>query len=387
MKIAVVGMGGTGSAAAYWLARAGHDVTGFEQFAIGHTRGSSHGQSRIIRYTYSDDLYTQMMGDAYPLWQEIQAEAGEELLVRTGGVFLGGAQSPVLASAEAALLRHGVPYTRLTPEETHARFPALRLAGHESALFQADMGFLRATACVLALTRLARALGAVVCEQAEVREIAGDGGSRIRVIMAAGEEFVFDRVIVSAGPWMGALLASLHLPLRVTRQQIAYLAPEAGRAPDFEQGRLPVWIDAEANIYGFPHDARSAGVKLASHAQGEDADPQAVSHPVSDRDNARLADYAAARFWGLTRHVLHAETCLYTNTPDEDFLIDTVPGLPQVQLISGCSGHGFKFTILLGRLAAEAAVSGLTSPLLSSSSLSSSSLSSFSRFSLSRFAA
>lgn len=377
MKIAVVGIGGTGSAAAYWLAKAGHDVTGFEQFAAGHSRSSSHGQSRIIRYTYSDDLYTQMMGDAYPLWQEVQSDAGEELLVRTGGVFVGSKDSPDLASAEAALVRCGVPHRRLSPAETHARFPSLRLAGHEHALFQADMGFLRAIACVLALTRLAREAGAAIHEHTEVQEIAADGRRRVRVVTAAGEE-VFDRVIVSAGPWISSLLASLHLPLRVTRQQIAYLAPEAGRARDFEPERLPVWIDIDANVYGFPHDGRSAGVKLASHAQGEEADPAAATHPVSDRDNNRLADYAAERFDGLTRQVLSAETCLYTNTPDEDFIIDAVPGLPQVQIISGCSGHGFKFTILLGRIAAETAVFG-TSSLLSSSALS--------RFSLNRFAA
>ena len=361
MKVAVIGIGGTGSAAARFLARAGHEVVGFEQFAVGHTRGSSHGESRIIRYTYSDELYTQLMGEAYPLWQELQLEAGEELLVRTGGLFFGGRFSSLLASARAALDQSSVPYEWLAAAEAVRRFPALRLADTEAALYQPDMGYLRATACVLANIRLANARGADIREETPVREVA-QTGSQVQVTTEAGETSVFDRALVTAGPWLGQFFAGLRL--RVTRQQVVYLKPQAGTECNFEADKLPVWIDADTNMYGFPTDGRVEGVKLASHHQGEDADPNGARRPPDSSYQEQMGDYAAARFVGLTRQLTHAETCLYTNTPNEDFLLDTVPGQPHVWLVSGCSGHGFKFTVLLGKIAAEAATRGVTPPYL-----------------------
>jgi len=372
MKVVVVGMGGTGSAAARFLMRAGHEVVAFEQFEVGHARGSSHGESRIIRYTYADEVYTHMMGEAYPLWRQLQEEAGEELLARTGGVFFGDKESPVMASARAALDGNRVPYELLEPAEARRRFPALRLAETEAALYQPDMGYLRATACVHANVRLARALGADVREWTPVREVTQRGDKAV-VTTQTGEEHACDRILVTAGPWMGRLLAALRLPLRVTRQQVVYLKPARGAARDFEADHLPVWIDADANVYGFPSDGHVEGVKLASHHLGEDADPEGARRPPDDFYASQMADYAAARFDGLTRQVTHAETCLYTNTPDEDFIVDTVPDMPSVWLVSGCSGHGFKFTVLLGKLAAEAATRGVTPPYLS-------------RFALARFA-
>ena len=373
MKVIIVGVGGTGSAAARFLARAGHSVLAFEQFEVGHALGSSHGESRIIRYTYPDAVYTHMMGEAYPLWRALQEEAGEELLARTGGVFFGDKNGSVLAAARAALDGSGVSHEMLDAAEAGRRFPALRLSDAEAALYQPDMGYLRATACVQANVRLARALGADVREHVAVGKVE-QRGDKVVVTTEGGEEHRADRVLVTAGPWMGRLFASLRLPLRVTRQQVVYLSPASGAARDFEADRLPVWIDADANVYGFPSDGRIEGVKLASHDQGETADPDGPRRPPDASYANQMADYAAARFAGLTRQVTHAQTCLYTNTPNEDFLVDTAPDTPHVWLVSGCSGHGFKFTVLLGKLTAEAATLGITPLYLS-------------RFALSRFAA
>ena len=372
MKVIVVGMGGTGSAAARFLARAGHEVVAFEQFEIGHALGSSHGASRIIRYTYPDEVYTRMMGEAYPLWRALQEEAGEDLLARTGGVFFGDRDSPVLAAARVALDGSQVAYEMLPSAEARQRFPALRLAETEAALYQPDMGYLRATACVQANVRLAHALGADIREQTAVREVVQRGDKAV-VTTEDGEEHEADRVLVTAGPWMGLLFASLRLPLRVTRQQVVYLEPAPGMARDFEADRLPVWIDADANVYGFPADGHIEGVKMASHDLGETVDPEDARRPPDMTYAEQMADYAAARFVGLTRRVTHAQTCLYTNTPSEDFIVDAAPEMPNVWLVSGCSGHGFKFTVLLGKLAAEAATLGTTPPYLS-------------RFALARFA-
>src|SRR5438128_2784027 len=224
MKIAVIGIGGTGSAACRHLAKAGHQVVGYEQFTLGHDRGSSHGESRIIRYTYPDLLFTRLMRDAYPLWADLEAEADEELFVRCGGIFFGTPDDPNIAATERALVDAGVPYERLNAAEAHDRFPAVHLHPNKVVLYQRDSGLLRATRCVLANARLARRHGATIREETPVQEILSRNG-RVIVQTASGDETVFDRVIVTAGAWMGKLFARLNLPLRVTRQQIAYLKP------------------------------------------------------------------------------------------------------------------------------------------------------------------
>ena len=378
MRVAVIGLGGTGASAARFLARSGHQVTGFEQFRIGHERASSHGESRIIRYTYPDPLYTRLMGEAYPLWTELEREAQERLLVRCGGLFLGPAWHPELEAIEGSLREAGHAYDILSAQASHARFPALRLRRDEVAIFQADSGFLRATACVRATARLARAHGATILEGARVVEV-GATGSCVKVraqVGGRGVEHEFDAAIVTAGPWMRTLLAEAKLPLVVTRQELIYLRIARG-ARDFEPDRLPVWIDAATYDYGFPSDGVVPGVKLGLHRRGETVDPDAVRMTVDDEFIRRRLAYAAARLPDLAGEVTHAQVCLYTNTPDEDFIVDEAPGLPGVWLVSGCSGHGFKFTALLGKTAAELATGNCDR---------SSMLGELSRFSLDRFA-
>lgn len=355
MKVAVIGIGGTGSAALRFLAQRGHQATGFEQFEVGHDRGSSHGHSRLIRYTYPDNLYTAMMADAYPLWGALEREAGEELLVRCGGVFFGPCDDAAMQATEAALLANGLAYDKLDSVAAEERAPALRLREDEIALFQSDSGFLRSTQCVLANARLAKTHGALIHENSIVRQVVQHGSE---VLVRTGEaEQLFDGVIVTAGAWMHSLFADLQLPLRVTRQEIVYLGI-ARHSKYFGPGTLPVWIDAGANYYGFPDDSQIEGVKLAAHTLGEETNPDHVRRERDDAVIARARDYASQRLPDLSSTVTHSQVCLYTNTPDEDFIIDRMPDAPGVWLVSGCSGHGFKFTILLGHIAATLATGG-----------------------------
>lgn len=352
MKIAVIGVGGVGSAAARFAAQAGHDVVGFEQFRIGHTRGSSHGESRIIRYTYPDLLYTQMMADAYPLWAKLEQAAGEELFVRCGGILFGPRAHPRVRGTLESLQAASLPFEVLEPEAARERFPAFALRLDEVALFQASSGFLRATPCLRANARLARQAGADLREESPVLDIAAHGDQAL-VRTASGTE-VFDRVIVTAGAWMGKLLCDLKLPLCVEQRQIMYLATK-GNGEQFEPQAMPVWIDAMASYYGFPSDGRVPGIKLASHVNGYSFDPDHPDRPVVEENVRHAVDYAHTRFPDATDTVFHAQACLYTVTPDEHFILDQVPGLNNVWLVSGCSGHGFKFTVLLGKIAADLA--------------------------------
>jgi monomeric sarcosine oxidase len=356
MRVAVVGIGGTGSAAARHLAQAGHLVTGYEQFRVGHDRGSSHGESRIIRYTYPDPLFTAMMADAYPLWADLEQRAGEELMVRCGGLFFGRHDDPNVMETEQALVGAGLPYERLDPRAAEARFPAFRFRTDEVALYQSESGLLRATRCVLANARLAREYGATLCEESAVTAILPHGATAI-VRTSVGEEAEYDRVIVTAGAWMSRLFADLRLPLRVTRQQIVYFRI-AHHPERFQPDRCPVWIDATALYYGFPQDGHMPGVKLASHVQGDHVDPDAVDRSVEADYIDQTAAYAARRLPDLSAETTHSQVCLYTNTPNEDFILDHLPDNPNIWLVSGCSGHGFKFTVLLGKIAADLATGG-----------------------------
>lgn len=353
MRIAIIGAGGVGSAAARFLARDGHEVTVLEQFAVDHDRGSSYGQSRVIRRVYPDVFYTTLMERAYRLWRELEAEAEETLLLETGGLFFGPAEHPELRCAEAALCEAGVSFEVWDARRTAKEIPSLRLAPDEVAISQPDTGILRASRCVRANVALARAHGAVVRENTAVTGYEGTAQG-VRLTLADGQTLLVDRLILTAGPWTPALLADLSLPLRVTRQPYAHFAP-AGDGAAFRLGAFPVWIDMATYFYGFPEHDELPGVKIALHQPGEATDPASVRRDIDDADRALLWEYARRRFSGLTDRITYEKVCLYTNTPDEDFILDRHPRDPRIVVVAGLSGHGFKFTVLLGELAATLA--------------------------------
>ena len=353
MRVAVVGLGGAGAQAARLLAEEGHDVTGFERHGLGHDRGSSHGASRIIRYAYEDALYTQLMRRAYALWDEMEARAGEELFVRCGGVTLGPPEHPRMLAVREALVSQRVPFEELSPSEVAERFPAIRLHGGEVALYQADGGFLRASRCVAAAWRLARAEGAELHEGARVESIAWRGGRSI--VATQDGERDFDACIVAAGAWAARLVPSIASRLTVLKQQVVYCAIET-HAERFEPSRMPVWIDNGTHDYGFPSDGEIEGVKVAHHGDGAPVDPDRDDRSVDLARESAMLERARRRLPDLSDRVVSAQACLYTMAPGEDFVIDRVPGAPGLVVASACSGHGFKLTVLTGRLAADLAV-------------------------------
>jgi len=355
VRVIIVGAGGVGAMAAWRLAKAGVEVIALEQFRLDHDRGSSYGDSRIVRRVYPDMLYTEWMADAYVLWDELQSLAPQgELMTRAGGVFFGAAQHPHLQAAQAALEASGVEHTVLDANTAMQRFPAFRLNADEIALYEPSMGYARASKCVSAAAQLARTLGANFILANPVVGLAATKGG-VRVTVASGEAFEGDRLLLTAGAWTGPLLQPLgvSVPLIVTRQPYIHLEPAPESAENFQRGRFPVWIDAPANTYGFPLLGEAPGVKIGLHDHGAAVTPETVDREVREADIEAVQAYAARRFQGLTAHVVYKKVCLYTNTPDEDFLLDAIPGLPGAFVISACSGHGFKFTPLLGQVAAD----------------------------------
>jgi monomeric sarcosine oxidase len=339
LKVAVIGAGGIGSAAARFIAREGHAVTVLEQFEADHDRGGSWGSSRIIRKTYADRLYTELMTSAYPLWEELEKEAGEELFVRTGGLFFGPAGHPDVITARAALEQNRVPFEVLDAGAVAKRFPEMRLREDEIGVHELDAGFLRASACVRANLRLARASGAMLRERTLVRAIKPSLG-HVTIELADSETLDVDGVVVATGSWSRRFLASfVHLPLVVSRQVYCHFRPRT-EPHAFGEGRFPVWIDLASLFYGFPESNDPQGVKVALHVPGVPTDPDLVDRIVHASDRQPLIEYCSRRFPGLSSEILFEKVCLYANSPDDDFIIDTFPNDPRIVMFAGDSGHG-----------------------------------------------
>jgi sarcosine oxidase len=345
--VVVIGGGAMGSAAAWWLARRGRDVVLLEQFHQGHTRGSSHGGSRIFRFAYDRADYVRMAQAALPLWRELEDDAGRRLLITTGGVDHGPEERvrPIAAMLEQCR----ATYSWLQPEEAEARWPGMRFDDH--VLFQADAGCCLADATVRALLQQARAYGAVVRFDAQADCRVYGEGVEVRTDTETYEARV---AVIAAGSWATRVLPTpVALPrLRVTEEQVFHfrtvddgVGESANGWPSFIHHRVP-WR------YGlFTPDE---GVKVAEHGTGPETDPDRRTFVVDAAARARVQEYVAEWLPGLIPDPVTETTCLYATTPTEDFIVDRVPGSPVV-VAAGFSGHGFKFTPLIGQMLADLA--------------------------------
>lgn len=351
----VVGAGGVGSAAAYHAARRGHRVLLLEQFTIGHTRGSSHGGSRIIRYTHDRLGDTAQMPATFALWRELEQLSGVALLQMTGGLYIGSMDEPWLRRSREALTALGFPFRLLSGDDLAAAYPQWRFAPDWVAVEQDDSGILAASTCVATLAAQAQRFGAQLREQTPVASIVPDGDGVI-VRTAAGEPLRSDRAILAAGPWSSRFLRELvnfTVPLRVTHQQVAYFAARDVAAHSV--GRFPLFIVTEdPHFYGFPIFERAGLVKVALEQSEVTVDPdgpRAVDSDLLDRLCALVAQHLP----GLDPAPLHVETCLYTETPTREFVIDRHPEHAQIVIAAGFSGRGFKHTIAVGHLLVDLA--------------------------------
>ncbi|MBI2371232.1 MAG: N-methyl-L-tryptophan oxidase [Deltaproteobacteria bacterium] len=356
----VIGAGGMGSAAAFHLARRGQRVLVLEQFVAGHELGSSHGTSRIIRLAYFEHPdYVPLVRAAYALWEALARDAGEILLLRTGGLDLGPPEGALVRGALEACRVHGLPHEVYGAEEIHRRFPGLQPRPPARGVYQPDAGMLAVEKCVLAHLTLARQHGAVVHEEEPVLAVEPLAGDAVRVITSRGS-YEAARAVVTAGPWAGRLLAELRLPLSVERQYFAFFRP---RRPElFEIGRLPVFIWELPDhhlYYGLP-PCGLPGLKVARHHGGTIVDPDTVNRRFEAEDEAGLRAFLQECLPEGNGELMLGKVCLYTNTPDEDFIIDRDPRHPQVVLAAGFSGHGFKFASVVGEILADLAITGWT---------------------------
>jgi sarcosine oxidase len=353
----VVGIGGMGSAALWQLARRGHKVLGLERFDLGHGMGSSHGFNRIIRLAYFEHpSYVPLLRRAYELWRETETLSGETLLYVTGGLDAGLEDGRVVRGSLAACKAHDLPHEVLTGNEIARRFPGYRVPAYYAAVYQPDAGFVASERAILTHAALAIAAGAEIHGREKVLALEPRQG-RVVVVTDRGR-YEAGRVVVSAGAWVSDLVPALRSTAVPERQVLGWFQPRkpALFTPDVfpvsnlltEFGhyyQFPIWGLPGFKI-GLYHHLREHG-----HADELSREPTAADEEV-------LRQALRTIFPDADGPTLRLAACLFTNTPDEHFLIDTLPGHPEIVLASPCSGHGFKFASVIGEVLADLAVTG-----------------------------
>ena len=357
--VAVLGLGGIGSGAAYWLARRGVRVLGLEQFELGHLRGESHDHSRIIRLSYHTPQYVELAKRAYASWATLEAETGEQFVYRTGGLDLGPRDGAIPLESYAASLRAcDVPFDLLDAAEIRRRWPAFTIEDEVHGIYQAEGGIVAAARGTAAHQRAARALGAMLLDNVRLAALRSVG-DEIEITLADGASHRARKLVIAAGPWTAVVLRSfdISLPLEVTKEQVTYYAP-ADPAP-FAMERFPVWIWMDdPSFYGFPTFGE-AGVKVAQDAGGKAVDPDTRGFEPDLEISARMQAFLERRLPTALGCEIVTKTCLYTLTPDRDFVIDRLPEQPNVCVAVG-AGHAFKFASVIGRILSELALDGAT---------------------------
>lgn len=347
----VIGAGAMGSAAAYYLAQSGQKTLLLEQFHLDHSLGSSYGHSRIIRYAYDHPAYIEMAKITYPMWRDLEQAAGEPLYVKTGGLDFAKADNPHFLATRHAIQVSEINFEELTPDEVAYRFPQFNLDDGMEAIYQADAGALRVSRCVIAHVRLAvENYGTTFIENVTVQKIipSADG---VTVETSQGT-FSAARLVVGAGTWSKPLLASLgvDLPLEVMRQPAVFFEP----MPPFTVAKLPIFIHwGDENFYGIGA-IDGTGFKCAQHFGGEIVTPETVNRVVEPEYIERIRHFMRQHLPSIAESpVVESHVCMYTNTPDENFVIDQHPAFPHIAFAAGFSGHGFKFSTLVGKILAD----------------------------------
>jgi sarcosine oxidase len=361
----VIGLGAHGSAAALALARRGLRVAGVERFGRAHGMASSGGRTRIIRMAYFEGpAYVPLVRESWDRWQALEAEAGVSILTPTGGIYGGLAGSSVLEGSIRSAREHGLPHEVIDSDEVRRRWPVFAPPEGTMALIEEQAGVVRSDVALEAHLTLAERLGATFRfeDPAMGWRAAAGGGYEVRT--ASSAVLGAEHLVIASGAWIQALVPDLRLPLTIERMPLLWVEPLVPAA-DVAVGRLPVWImetDFDGSFYGFPYDPE-AGLKVARHHSGENVpvgNLDGVDRTLTATDVARVRRFLGTQMPGADGPLRGSAVCLYTDTPDEDFVLDVYPGAPGVAIASACSGHGFKFSPVVGEILADLALDGRT---------------------------
>lgn len=360
----VLGAGAMGSATSYYLSKQGQKVLLLEQFELDHQNGSSYGFSRIIRYSYDYPEYVELAKDNYPLWFAVEDELGEKLVIKTGGIDFGPADDDMFKNTIKSVKDSNIDHEMLSLDEAHKRFPQFRFADDFKVLYQPDSGLVRASAAVLGHIKLAQNHGAIVKDKCPVQSINIHSDSVD--VTANGETFFAGRLVVTAGSWAKFLLeqSDIHLPLSILRCQLNFLLPE-NLNEQYSAENCPVYIGHVSTlypetVYGIPSHHES-GFKIAFHGGKPVNHPSEVNRTPDEDNVTNLRKFMKNHIPQVASAPLkESRICLYTMTPDEHFIVDTHPEFSHVAIGAGFSGHGFKFSTIIGKMLTDIVLEGET---------------------------
>ncbi len=362
--VIVLGLGGVGSAAAFALAKRGLSVLGIDQFSPPHNRGSSHGETRIIRKSYFEHpSYVPLLCRAYDLWRELESQTGIRLYHATGLLEIGPADGVVIPGVLRSAAQFDLPIEQMTMAEAVHRYPGLRGDDSWSVILEKDAGYLNVEACVQAHLDCAVKLGAeLVLDQRVVGWEAEQNGVAVRT---QNQVYRADKLILTAGPWAAELLSEFRIPLTVLHKHLYWY--ETNNDAYREADGFPCFFyeTPAGHFYGFPkRDA--LGLKIARHSGGEKADREIDGvHQRNASDQSAVEAFLGLNLPEASPRLTRWAGCYYTMTPDEHFIVDRLPNRSRVTILAGLSGHGFKFTSVLGELAADLATDQCIPPSLS----------------------
>jgi sarcosine oxidase len=356
--VIVIGLGATGSQALYQLAKGGKRVLGIDRFSPPHNQGSSHGQSRIIRQAYYESpVYVPLVQEAYRLWHEQERLSNRKLFIQTGGLMLGAPDSTLVRGSRLSAETHALDYEYLDAHAIRTRFPVFHPTPDTVGVFETAAGVLFPEACIETALQLAQAHDAT-CRLGETvtRVTTHQGYSQV---YTSNGKYTARQVIISAGAWLNQLVPELALPLTIERQVVFWFDHGGGQLRGLQPDHFPIyiWETDDTMFYGFPDLGN--GLKVAFHHYGQHANPDNLNRQVTSQEVSAIKAVIRKHF-GIDPIFREASVCMYTNTPDMDFILDRHPEHTNVIIASPCSGHGFKFASAIGKILADMAADRTT---------------------------
>jgi sarcosine oxidase len=362
--VIVIGVGSMGSAACYYLSKRGYKVLGLEQFEITHEFGSHAGQSRIIRKAYFEHPdYVPLLEKAYKNWNTLEQETSEQLYFKTGLLYAGTSYNEIITGVKQSAALYNIELEQLSNPDAVKRFPQFLFPKSFKILFEPEAGFLPPEKSIRLYTSQAKKNGTIIHTNEKVIEWKNDGTNII--VKTDKNYYESNKLIITAGAWAGKMIPGFINKIKVTRQFVAWIKPKNEK--QLTLNNFPCWMigndEKQGCYYGFPYlDTKKfgepAGLKLAHHFPRDVTDPDNVNRQTTKEDIENVKYCLNKYLPGVFDSVLHTKVCLYANSPDENFIIDALPGYENVSIACGFSGHGFKFASVVGEILADLAING-----------------------------
>ncbi|MBX2917070.1 MAG: N-methyl-L-tryptophan oxidase [Cyclobacteriaceae bacterium] len=364
--VIVIGVGSMGSAACYYLAKSDVKVLGIEQFGIPHENGSHAGQSRIIRKAYFEHPdYVPLLERAYHNWKQLEAETGTQLYFPTGLLYAGKADGILIKGVKESARQYNINIETINHTESKNRFPSFTIPLDFEILFEPNAGFLTPERCILSFTELAIKAGATIHTHEQLVSWKQDGS--VITVQTTKQTYSCKKLIITTGAWTSHVLPNMQPQLSVTRQVVVWGTPQ--QWDNFIQRNFPCWLIDDAQqpgmYYGFPilpvsQIGGSIGLKAAYHYPGKPTDANRVDRTITPTEETELVK-SVRQYLPTGFNSIHlSKICLYTNTPDENFIMDFLPENNNVVVAAGFSGHGFKFASVVGEVLSDLALKGET---------------------------